>query len=157
LRRQGSRAGCGPTGPEPEEPVALEYAIDVIAIDEAGCVPLADVGAELLFQIIADRMERAALILTTNLPFSEWTQAIPNARLCKAVPDRITDRAHIIDTGHDSYRFRRTLEKPEERLTQDQEAVDAAGPVDAQNAPTGPWITADGNPQPPPSSGYVKR
>ena len=52
-----------------------------------------------------------ALILTTNLPFSEWTQVIPNARLCKAVLDRITDRAHIIDTGHDSYRLRRTLEK----------------------------------------------
>src|SRR5215207_7680200 len=82
---------------------------DVIAIDEVGYVPLADVGAELLFQIIADRTERAALILTTNLPFSEWTQVIPNARLCKAVLDRITDRAHIIDTGHDSYRFRRTL------------------------------------------------
>ena len=54
---------------------------DVIAIDEVGYVPLADVGAELLFQIIADRTERAALILTTNLPFSEWTQVIPNARL----------------------------------------------------------------------------
>src|SRR5450756_1559780 len=84
---------------------------DVIAIDEVGDVPLADVGAELLFQIIADRTERAALILTTNLPFSEWTQVIPNARLCKAVLDRITDRAHIIDTGHESYRFRRTIEK----------------------------------------------
>jgi DNA replication protein DnaC len=45
-----------------------------------GYVPLADVGAELIFQIIADRAKRAALILTTNLPFSEWTQVIPNAR-----------------------------------------------------------------------------
>src|SRR6476469_1835307 len=84
---------------------------DVIAIDEVGYVPLADVGAELLFQIIADRTERAALLLTTNLPFSEWTQVIPNARLCKAVLDRITDRAHIIDTGQESYRFRRTMHK----------------------------------------------
>ena len=88
---------------------------DVIAIDEVGYVPLADVGAELLFQIIADRTERAALILTTNLPFSEWTQVIPNARLCKAVLDRITDRAHIIDTGHESSRFRRTLEKRQKK------------------------------------------
>jgi len=84
---------------------------DLIAIDEVGYVPLAEVGAELLFQIIADRTEQAAVILTTNLPFSEWTQVIPNARLCKALLDRITDRAHIIDTGSDSYRFRRTLEK----------------------------------------------
>ena len=88
---------------------------DVVAIDEVGYVPLADVGAELLFQIIADRTERAALLLTTNLPFSEWTQVIPNARLCKAALDRITDRAHIIDTGHESYRFRRTSEKRQKK------------------------------------------
>ncbi len=88
---------------------------DVIAIDEVGYVPLAEAGAELLFQIIADRTERAALILTTNLPFSEWTQVIPNARLCKAVLDRITDRAHIIDTGQESYRFRRTSEKRQKK------------------------------------------
>jgi hypothetical protein len=49
------------------------------------------------------------VLLTTNLPFSEWTQVIPNARLCKAVLDRITDRAHIIETGADSFRFKRTL------------------------------------------------
>jgi DNA replication protein DnaC len=84
---------------------------DLIAIDEVGYVPLAEVGAELLFQVIADRSEKAALILTTNLPFSEWTQVIPNARLCKALLDRITDRAHIIETGTESYRFRRTLQK----------------------------------------------
>ena len=53
----------------------------------------------------------AAVILTTNLPFSEWTQAIPNARLCKALLDRITDRAHIIETGAESFRFRRTVEQ----------------------------------------------
>jgi DNA replication protein DnaC len=84
---------------------------DLIAIDEVGYVPLAEVGAELLFQVIAERAEQAAVILTTNLPFSEWTQVIPNARLCKALLDRITDRAHILETGTDSYRFRRTLEQ----------------------------------------------
>ena len=82
---------------------------DLIAIDEVGYVPLAEVGAEFLFQVIAERAEQAAVILTTNLPFSEWTQVIPNARLCKALLDRITDRAHIIETGTESYRFRRTL------------------------------------------------
>src|SRR5574340_82157 len=83
--------------------------VEVIAIDEVGYVPLAEVGAELLFQIIAERAEKAAVLLTTNLPFSEWTQVIPHVRLCKALLDRITDRAHIIDTGTESYRFRRTL------------------------------------------------
>ena len=84
---------------------------DLIALDEVGYVPLAEVGAEFLFQVIAERAEKAAVVVTTNLPFSEWTQVIPNARLCKALIDRITDRAHIIETGSDSYRFRRTLEK----------------------------------------------
>lgn len=88
---------------------------EVLAIDEVGYVPMANVGAEFLFQVIAERAERAALILTTNLPFSEWTQVIPNARLCKALIDRITDRAHIIETGTESYRFRRTLEGRQRR------------------------------------------
>ena len=82
----------------------------MIAIDEVGYVPMADLGAELLFQVISDRAERATVILTTNLPFSEWTQVFPNVRLCKALLDRITDRAHSIETGAESYRFRRTLE-----------------------------------------------
>lgn len=83
--------------------------IELICIDELGYVPLAEVGAELLFQVIADRAEKAALIVTTNLPFSEWGQVFPSPRLCKAVLDRVTDRAHIIETGSESYRFRRSL------------------------------------------------
>jgi DNA replication protein DnaC len=83
---------------------------DLIVIDEVGYVPLAEIGAELLFQVVSDRAEKAALIITTNLPFSEWTQVFTNARLCKALLDRITDRATIIETGTESFRFRRTLE-----------------------------------------------
>jgi DNA replication protein DnaC len=87
----------------------------LIAIDEVGYVPLADLGAEFLFQVIAERAEKTAVIMTTNLPFSEWTQVIPNTRLCKALLDRVTDQAHIIETGADSYRFRRTLEKRQKK------------------------------------------
>ena len=76
-----------------------------------GYVALAEAGAEMLFQVIAGRAEKAAVIITTNLPFSEWTNVFPNARLCKAMVDRLTDRAHIIDTGDESYRFRRSLDK----------------------------------------------
>jgi len=83
---------------------------DLIALDEVGYVPLADIGAEFLFQVISDRAERAALIVTTNLPFSEWTTVFPNPRLCKALLDRVTDRAHIIETGTESFRFKRTME-----------------------------------------------
>jgi DNA replication protein DnaC len=75
-----------------------------------GQITVSKSGAEFLFQVIAERPEKAAVIVTTNLPFSEWTQVVPNPRLCKALLDRITDRAHIIETGTESYRFRRTLE-----------------------------------------------
>ena len=88
---------------------------DLIALDEVGYVPLAEIGAEFLFQVIADRVEKTALILTTNLPFSEWTSVFPNPRLCKALLDRVTDRAHIIETGTESYRFRRTVEGREKK------------------------------------------
>lgn len=88
---------------------------DVIAIDEVGYVPMAEVGAEYLFQVIADRAEKATVLLTTNLPFSEWTKVIPNTRLCKALIDRITDQAHIIETGQDSYRFKRTAQKRQQK------------------------------------------
>jgi DNA replication protein DnaC len=96
---------------------------ELIAIDEVGYVPLAEIGAEFLFQVIAERAEQSAVILTTNLPFSEWTQVIPNARLCKALLDRITDRAHIIETGSESFRFRRTL--AQQRRKEGQLAADA--------------------------------
>jgi len=102
---------------------------DLIAIDEVGYVPLAEVGAEFLFQVVAERAEKAAVVLTTNLPFSEWTQVIPNARLCKALLDRITDRAHILETGTESYRFRRTAEKQKKGAkTGSGESCGNAGP-----------------------------
>ena len=85
--------------------------VDLICIDEVGYVPLMEMGAELMFQVIADRAEKTALIVTTNLPFSEWGQVFPNPRLCGAVLDRVTDQAHIIETGGESYRFKRSLAK----------------------------------------------
>lgn len=88
---------------------------EVLAIDELGYVPFAETAAELLFQVISERAERATVLLTTNLSFSEWTQVFPNPRLCKSLLDRVTDRAHIIETGQDSYRFRRTLEQRQKK------------------------------------------
>jgi len=82
---------------------------ELIVIDEMAYVAIPETAAELLFQVISGRAERAAVIITTNLPFSEWTTMFPNARLCKAMIDRLTDQAHIIETGTESYRFRRTL------------------------------------------------
>ncbi len=71
------------------------------------CAPLRSAG--LLFQVIADRGEKAAVIVTTNLPFSEWPKVFHSARLCKAMLDRLTDTSYILETGTESFRFRRTI------------------------------------------------
>lgn len=84
---------------------------ELIVIDEIAYVGIPETAAEMLFHVISRRAEKAAVIVTTNLAFSEWTTMFPNARLCKAMLDRLTDQAHIIETGNESYRFRRTLEK----------------------------------------------
>jgi len=86
LNRRGLR-GAAAGAVEPGRGAVV--AVQLIAIDEVGYVPLAEVGAELLFQVISERAEKAAVILTTNLPFSEWTQVFPNPRLCKALLDRV--------------------------------------------------------------------
>ena len=77
--------------------------------DELGYLALPDGAAELVFQVLSERHERGSLIVTTNLPFGEWTKVFPDPRLAKAVVDRLTHRAHIIDTGTESWRFRHGL------------------------------------------------
>ena len=83
--------------------------IELLVCDELGYLALPDGAAELVFQVLSERHERASLIVTTNLPFAEWTKVFPDPRLAKAVVDRLTHRAHIIDTGSESWRFRHGL------------------------------------------------
>jgi DNA replication protein DnaC len=82
---------------------------ELVVLDELGYLALPDGAAELVFQVISERNERGSLIVTTNLPFGEWTKVFPDPRLAKAVVDRITHKAHIIDTGSESWRFRHGL------------------------------------------------
>jgi DNA replication protein DnaC len=79
---------------------------EVVVLDELGYLALPEGAAELVFQVISERNERGSLIVTTNLPFGEWTKVFPDPRLAKAVVDRLTHKAHIIDTGTESWRFR---------------------------------------------------
>ena len=82
---------------------------ELVVLDELGYLALPEGAAELVFQVLSERHERGSLIVTTNLPFGEWTKVFPDARLAKAVVDRLTHRAHIIDTGTESWRFRHGL------------------------------------------------
>jgi DNA replication protein DnaC len=82
--------------------------LDLLLIDELGYVALDGRGAELLFQVITEREERASIATGSNLPFSEWGQIIADPRLVAAIVDRLTFCGHIIETGADSYRLRAT-------------------------------------------------
>jgi DNA replication protein DnaC len=85
--------------------------VELLVLDELGYLALPEGAAELVFQVISERNERGSLIATTNLPFGEWTKVFPDPRLAKAVVDRITHKAQIIDTGTESWRFRHGLER----------------------------------------------
>ncbi len=83
--------------------------LDLLILDELGYVPFSREGAELLFQILADRHERGSVIITTNLGFADWTQVFGDANMTAALLDRLTHRAHIIECTWDSYRLKQSL------------------------------------------------
>jgi DNA replication protein DnaC len=85
--------------------------VKLLIIDELGYLPLGRTDAELLFQVISDRHELLPLIITTNLPFNEWTNIFVDKRLCRALIDRVTHNANIVDTGITSVRLVETLKK----------------------------------------------
>ena len=80
--------------------------LDLLLLDELGYVQIDPRGAELLFQIITEREERASIALGSNLPFSEWGTVVADPRLVAAIVDRVTFNAHILETGTQSYRLR---------------------------------------------------
>ena len=77
----------------------------LLIIDELGFVPLSKTGAELLFELISQRYERGATLITSNLPFDEWTETLGSERLTGALLDRITHHVNILEMNGDSYRL----------------------------------------------------
>lgn len=86
---------------------------DVIIVDELGYVPFSKIGAELLFQFFSSRYERASVIITTNLEFSEWTTLFGDEKMTAALLDRMTHRSHIHLLNGESYRFRQSMKQQE--------------------------------------------
>jgi DNA replication protein DnaC len=82
---------------------------DLLICDELGYLSFSRPGAELLFQVFADRYERRSLLLTSNLPFSEWAQIFQGERMTAALLDRLTHRCHIFEMNGESYRFRESM------------------------------------------------
>ncbi|SEI17362.1 IstB-like ATP binding protein [Leifsonia sp. CL147] len=82
--------------------------VDLLCIDELGYMELDRRGAELLFQVLTEREEKASVAIASNESFSGWTKTFTDPRLCAAIVDRLTFNGHIIETGTESYRLAHT-------------------------------------------------
>ena len=84
---------------------------DLLIIDELGFVPLSKTGAELLFEVISQRYERGSIIITSNLPFDEWTEVFGSERLTGAILDLLTHHVHILEMNGGSFRLRQSRKR----------------------------------------------
>ena len=92
---------------------------NLLILDELGYVPFSKSGSELLFEVVSRAYERQSLIVTSNLPFEDWTQVCGSERLTGAMLDRLTHKVHIIEANGQSYR----LEQSRKRLAR-QKKID---------------------------------
>jgi len=103
--------------------------LDLLVLDELGYVPASKLGAELLFDVISTAYERQSVIVTTNLPFGQWTEVLGSERLTGAVLDRLTHRCHILEATGESYRLQDARRQRHDVTADGQTPVDQK-PVD---------------------------
>ncbi len=96
--------------------------LDLLVLDELGYIPASKSGAELLFDVISTAYERTSLILTTNLPFEQWTEVLGSERLTGAALDRLTHRCHIIEANGESFRLQDARKRAPSRQGQGRTA-----------------------------------
>jgi DNA replication protein DnaC len=93
---------------------ALEK-LDLLIVDEPGSLSFSRSGAELLFPVFAERYKRGSILITSNLPFSEWSQIFQGERMTAALLDRFTHRCHIFEMNDESYRFRESSKQAKQK------------------------------------------
>jgi DNA replication protein DnaC len=107
---------------------------DLVIVDEFGYVPFSKTGAELLFEFFAERYERGSVMVTTNLPFDQWTEVLGSERLTGALLDRLTHRVHILEMNGESYRFRESARRLRKKPALQQQ-TEADRTIDKQKKP----------------------
>ena len=93
--------------------------LGLLIIDELGFVPLSRTGAKLLFEVFSQRYERGSIMVTTNLPFDEWTEVFGSERLTGALLDHLTHHVHILEMNGESYRLKGSRENVVSQVSDD--------------------------------------
>jgi DNA replication protein DnaC len=88
---------------------------DLLVLDELGYIPFSKEGAELLFQVLAERHEKGSVMITTNLGFADWTQVFGDPVMTAALLDRLTHKAYIVNCNWESYRLKQSLKEKGKR------------------------------------------
>jgi DNA replication protein DnaC len=99
-------------------------AVKLLIVDELGYVPLSQIGAELLFEIFSQRHEHGSTIVSSNLPFEEWTSVFGNQRLTGALLDRLTHHVHILELNGESYRLKQSKARRQQAAPPAKEIAD---------------------------------
>ena len=97
--------------------------LNLLIVDELGFVPLSPTGAELLFEVFSQRYERGSILVTTNLPFDEWTEVFGSERLTGALLDLLTHHVHILEMNGASYRLKRSRESASSQPSEEPDAA----------------------------------
>ena len=111
--------------------------LKLLIIDELGYVPLSQTGAELLFEVFSQRYERGSTIVTSNLPFEDWTSVFGSERLTGALLDRLTHHVHILEMNGDSYRLKQSKGRRRKAARTKEAEADEGVETEAINPNTG--------------------
>ena len=106
---------------------------DLLILDELGYIPFSKEGAELLFQVLAERHEKGSVMITTNLGFADWTQVFDDQTMTAALLDRVTHKAEIINCSWQSYRLKQSLER--RNNTAEERRDESRGPRPSRKTP----------------------